>query len=45
MAYTDLSGSKLKRQLGAALNESVAAPVASFAKRQMEKMGWTEGTG
>mmetsp|Transcript_29600 Transcript_29600/g.87743 ORF Transcript_29600/g.87743 Transcript_29600/m.87743 type:complete len:366 (-) Transcript_29600:708-1805(-) len=45
MAYTDLSGSKLKRQLGAALNESVAAPVASFARRQLEKMGWTEGTG
>ncbi|KAK1740710.1 hypothetical protein QTG54_008805 [Skeletonema marinoi] len=53
MAYAaDLCGSKLRGKLGAVLNESATnfSPALlssdkSFAKRQLEKMGWTEGTG
>lgn len=52
MAYTDISGRKLQSKMGAVLNESAAShsPALlssrqSFAKRQLEKMGWTEGTG
>ena len=50
MAYSaDLCGSKLRGKLGAVLNESAATSLLSsnnsFAKRQLEKMGWTEGTG
>ena len=49
MAYTELSGSKLKAKLGAQLNESAAVPMTkdkqSFAMRQMSKMGWSEGDG
>lgn len=45
MAYTDLSGSKLRSKLGAMLNESASAPTSKFAQRHMAKMGWTEGTG
>jgi len=53
MAYSaDLCGSKLRGKLGAVLNESATtfspallASDKSFAKRQLEKMGWTEGTG
>ena len=49
MAYTSLSGSKLRSKLGATLNESSATtPLhnsSSFAKRHLQKMGWTEGTG
>ncbi|KAL7440611.1 hypothetical protein ACHAXM_007374 [Skeletonema potamos] len=53
MAYSaDLCGSKLRGKLGAVLNESATtfSPALlssdkSFAKRQLEKMGWTEGTG
>lgn len=52
MAYTELCGSKLRAKLGAVLNEGAVShspatlPASqSFAKRQMEKMGWSEGTG
>jgi Pin2-interacting protein X1 len=51
MAYVhELSGSKLRSQLGAALNEAaVADPLAnnngSFAAKQLEKMGWKAGRG
>ena len=51
MAYVhELSGSKLRSKLGAALNEAaVADPLAnnngSFAAKQLEKMGWKAGHG
>lgn len=52
MAYTDVCGKKLREKLGAVLNESAVShspailpSSQSFAKRQLEKMGWTEGTG
>jgi len=45
MAYTELCGSKLRSKLGSTLNESVSAPVSSFAQRQLVKMGWREGSG
>jgi Pin2-interacting protein X1 len=52
MAYTSLSGSKLRSKMGGVLNESAAShspalllSQSSFAKRHLEKMGWTEGTG
>jgi Pin2-interacting protein X1 len=52
MAYTSLSGSKLRSKMGSSLNESAAlhtplllSAQSSFAKRQLVKMGWTEGTG
>ena len=52
MAYSDLCGKKLKAKLGGILNESATShspallsSQQSFAKRQLEKMGWTEGTG
>ena len=41
----DLSGSKLRKKLGASLQESAAAPPSDFARKQLEKLGWTEGTG
>lgn len=41
----DLAGSKLRKKLGSSLQESSAAPASDFAKKQLEKMGWTEGTG
>lgn len=52
MAYTDICGKKLQSKLGGVLNESATthspallSSQQSFAKRQLEKMGWTEGTG
>eukprot|EP00578_Thalassiosira_sp_NH16_P019220 CAMPEP_0181098508 /NCGR_PEP_ID=MMETSP1071-20121207/12164_1 /TAXON_ID=35127 /ORGANISM="Thalassiosira sp., Strain NH16" /LENGTH=286 /DNA_ID=CAMNT_0023181109 /DNA_START=244 /DNA_END=1100 /DNA_ORIENTATION=- len=52
MAYTDVCGKKLQSKLGSHLNESASSHTPlllpssqSFAKRQLEKMGWTEGTG
>ena len=41
----DLAGSKLRKKLGSSLQESAAAPVSDFARKQLEKMGWREGTG
>jgi Pin2-interacting protein X1 len=52
MAYTNVCGKKLRAKLGGTLNESAAShspallpSSQSFAKRQLEKMGWKEGTG
>mmetsp|Transcript_8444 Transcript_8444/g.12040 ORF Transcript_8444/g.12040 Transcript_8444/m.12040 type:complete len:307 (-) Transcript_8444:259-1179(-) len=47
MAYTDVCGSKLRKKLGATFNETAAQKISktSFAAKQMEKMGWTEGSG
>ena len=46
MAYVnELSGSKLRSKLGSSFNEAAAAPVAGFAKKQLEKMGWKSGQG
>lgn len=41
----DLAGSKLRRKRGAMMRESASAAVSGFAKAQLERMGWTEGTG
>ncbi|TYZ65502.1 hypothetical protein PybrP1_008073 [[Pythium] brassicae (nom. inval.)] len=38
-------GKKFTNQLGSMANEAAAADVSAFARRQMEKMGWTEGKG
>jgi len=45
MSYTDICGSKLRGKLGGMLNESASEPTSSFAKKQLEKMGWKEGEG
>jgi len=52
MAYTNIAGKKLQSRLSSTLNESATShspallsSQQSFAKRQLEKMGWTEGTG
>ena len=52
MAYTNIAGKKLQSKLGGVLNESASCHTPallssekSFAKRQLEKMGWREGTG
>jgi hypothetical protein len=41
----NLAGSKLRKQLSSSLQESASAPTSAFAVKQLEKMGWTEGTG
>jgi Pin2-interacting protein X1 len=43
--YTSLSGKKLRAKLVGTLNESASAPTSEFAKKQLEKMGWSEGKG
>jgi len=40
-----LCGRKHKSKMGANLNESVATGPSDFARKQLEKLGWTEGTG
>jgi Pin2-interacting protein X1 len=40
-----LAGSKLRKQLSGSLQEHVSAPTSTFAKKQLEKMGWSDGTG
>ena len=40
-----LAGSKLRKKLASSLQEQHSAPVSKFAKQQLEKMGWTEGSG
>lgn len=47
MAYTDISGKKLREKLGCTLNEASAAPISknSFAQKQLEKFGWKKGDG
>ena len=45
--FLDLAGSKLRNRLSSNLNESASAGVgaSSFARRQLEKLGWKEGDG
>lgn len=49
MAYADLATKKTMARLSASLNESAAdashMKQSSFARKQLEKMGWSEGTG
>lgn len=40
-----LVGSKLRKKWTASVQEDVSAPASDFARKQLEKMGWTEGTG
>ena len=40
-----LVGAKLRKTLAGRLQEHVSAPTSSFARKQLEKMGWQEGTG
>lgn len=40
-----LVGKKLKREHQQSFREHVSAPTSAFARRQLEKMGWSEGTG
>jgi Pin2-interacting protein X1 len=40
-----LVGKKYMAKLGAMVNESAASEMSSFARRHMEKMGWSEGKG
>lgn len=40
-----LCGRKHKSKMGANLNEAVATGPNAFARKQLEKLGWTEGTG
>ncbi|KAF1791061.1 G-patch domain [Phytophthora cactorum] len=44
-AVLPLVGKKLMSKLGGMANESAAAEVSDFARRQMEKMGWSAGKG
>jgi len=44
-ASLNLAGSKLRKQLSSSLQEHVSAPTSEFAVQQLQKMGWTEGTG
>jgi hypothetical protein len=40
-----LAGSKLRKHLSGSLQEHVSAPTSAFARKQLEKMGWQDGTG
>lgn len=40
-----LVGSKMRKKMAGRLQESLSAPTSDFAKKQLEKMGWTAGTG
>ncbi|GLD92267.1 hypothetical protein PINS_up000800 [Pythium insidiosum] len=40
-----LVGKKYMKQLGAMVNENAASAMSAFARKQMEKMGWSEGKG
>jgi Pin2-interacting protein X1 len=40
-----LAGSKLRKHLSGSLQEHVSAPTSAFARKQLEKMGWEDGTG
>ncbi|GMF12208.1 unnamed protein product [Phytophthora lilii] len=44
-AALPLVGKKLLSKLGGMANEGAAAEVSDFARRQMEKMGWSAGKG
>jgi len=41
----DLVGKKHRKHLASTLNENAAAPPSRFAHAQLEKMGWSQGTG
>lgn len=43
--HDQLYGSKMRKKLGNSLQEQNASGPSKFAKAQLEKMGWTEGTG
>lgn len=44
--FLDLAGSKLRSRLTSQVNEAASEGVTSkFARRHLEKLGWTEGTG
>jgi len=48
MSSTDISlllNKKTVQKMGSRMNENVASKPSSFAMKQMEKMGWTEGKG
>jgi len=40
-----LVGSKMRKHHQQSLREHVSAPTSDFARKQLEKMGWSEGTG
>ncbi|TMW65513.1 hypothetical protein Poli38472_008155 [Pythium oligandrum] len=40
-----LVGKKYMNKLGSMVNESAASEISAFARKQMEKMGWTDGKG
>eukprot|EP00980_Cylindrotheca_fusiformis_P003518 scaffold783_cov118-Cylindrotheca_fusiformis.AAC.4 len=45
-SFLDLAGSKLRARLSGQVNEAASLGVTSkFARRQLEKLGWEEGTG
>ncbi|KAH7460775.1 hypothetical protein PRIC1_006176 [Phytophthora ramorum] len=44
-AAVPLVGKKFLNKLGGMANEGAAAEVSDFARRQMEKMGWSAGKG
>ncbi|CAJ1955137.1 unnamed protein product [Cylindrotheca closterium] len=45
-SFLDIAGSKLRSRLTSQVNESASEGVTSkFARRHLEKLGWTEGTG
>lgn len=45
-SFLGLAGSKLRSRLASHVNESASEGVTSkFARRHLEKLGWTEGTG
>lgn len=45
MNTSHLAGSKLRKQLSGTLQEHASAPTSAFARKQLEKMGWSAGTG
>ena len=45
MAMLQVVGKKTIEKMGKTINESSGSSISSFARRQMEKMGWTEGKG
>lgn len=45
VAVEPIFGKKFTNQLGGMANEAAAGAVSAFARRQMAKMGWTEGKG
>ncbi|CAH0478102.1 unnamed protein product [Peronospora belbahrii] len=44
-AVMPLVGRKMMRKLGGIANENAAAEISTFARRQMEMMGWSAGKG